>query len=294
MARDMKLKVARGFKTGTRINTIEVPPQLRVRHSTGMEWLDDALGGLGGFVPTSVMMLTGGPGAGKSTLLRQLANSMSKVQSLTPVYNTGEESLYQAKMACERLRLTEDFRVGEEVMLPKLLEYGDKLNDENKDKRVVILQDSLQTLDDGKYVDAKGNSRGTTGKTPAYCAEMLVDWAQSKFGIVVYVGQCTKSGEFRGTNTIKHAIDIHAHMWVDEKPKSETYGCLLFEVQKNRWGCTGKTFILELTNEGVKYVDSFTKAVARKKEERPDEDEDDDSEPNVEDEVAVKRKKNAA
>lgn len=252
MSETMNLNVARGFKTGTRISTIEVPPELRVKHTSGIEWLDDALGGEGGFTPTTTMMLTGGPGAGKSTLLRQLSDTLYKAGHF-PVYNTGEESLFQAKMACERLGLVEDFSVGEEVMLPKLLTYLDnvKVDMKRKKRQIFLLQDSLQTLDDGKYVDSAGNSRGTTGKTPAYCAQMLVDWMQRNFGVCVFIGQCTKGGEFAGQNTIKHAIDTHAHMFVDEKEKSDTYGCLLFEVQKNRWGCNGKTYILGRGKNGI-------------------------------------------
>ncbi len=258
---EMKLNVARGFKAGTRINTIEVPAQLRIKRSSGITWLDDALGGEGGFTPTTTMMLTGGPGAGKSTLLRQLSDTMTTAGHIV-VYNTGEESLYQAKMSCERLQLKSNFMVAEEVMLPKLLTFMDKLkaDPKNQGKQIVLLQDSLQTLDDGKYVDKDGNSRGTTGKTPSYCAQMLVDWAQSNFGIVCFIGQCTKGGEFAGQNTIKHAIDTHAHMFYDEKEKSDTYGCLLFEVQKNRWGCNGKTFILGMTKTGIEERGSYVKA----------------------------------
>jgi DNA repair protein RadA/Sms len=258
---EMKLNVARGFKAGTRINSIEVPAELRVKKSTGLAWLDDALGGEGGFTPTSTMMLTGGPGAGKSTLLRQLSDTMTNQGHLV-VYNTGEESLYQAKMACERLQLKSNFMVAEEVMLPKLLGFLDNLKAQNPGKQIVLLQDSLQTLDDGKYADKDGNSRGTTGKTPTYCAQMMVDWMQANFGICIFIGQCTKGGEFAGQNTIKHAIDIHSHMFVDEKEKSDTYGSLLFEVQKNRWGCNGKTYILGLTRTGVEERGSYQKAGA--------------------------------
>jgi DNA repair protein RadA/Sms len=270
---EMRLKVARGFKTGTRINTIEVPAALRVKRSSGIDWIDEALGGEGGFTPTTTMMLTGGPGTGKSTLLRQLANSITGAGHVA-VYNTGEESLYQAKMACERLGLKNNFMVGEEVMLPTLLNSVDNLRNEpaNKTKTMFLLPDSLQTLDDGKYVDAKGDSRGTTGKTPGYCAEMLVDWAQRTFGVVVFIGQCTKGDQFAGQNKIKHAIDIHAHMWRDMKPKSETYGMLLLEVQKNRWGCTGKKYILELAKTGVSAQDAFAKP------DMPNEEEDDEEE----------------
>jgi DNA repair protein RadA/Sms len=256
---EMNLKVSRGFKTGTRINSIEVPAQLRIKRSSGMDWLDDAIGGEGGFTPSSTMMLTGGPGAGKSTLLRQLADSLT-AQGHAAIYNTGEESLFQAKMACERLQLKNDFQVGEEVMLPKLLNYMDNFKNANKGRQVFLLQDSLQTLDDGKYVDAAGNSRGTTSKTPAYCAQMMVEWAQANFGVIIFIGQCTKGGEFAGQNTIKHAIDIHGHMHYDEDKKSETYGCLLFEVSKNRWGCTGKTYMLGLTKTGIEERGSYSKA----------------------------------
>lgn len=260
---EMRLKVSRGFKVGTRINTIEVPAALRVKKTSGITWLDDALGGEGGFTPTTTMMLTGGPGAGKSTLLRQLADSMTAAGHIV-VYNTGEESLFQAKMACERLQLKSNFMVGEEIMLPNMLTFLDnvKKDPKNKDKQVVYLQDSLQTLDDGKYVDAKGVSRGTTGKTPTYCAEMMVDWMQANFGIGVFIGQCTKGGEFAGQNTIKHAIDTHAHMFYDEREKSDTYGCLIFEVQKNRWGCNGKSYILALTKQGIEERGFFRKAGA--------------------------------
>jgi DNA repair protein RadA/Sms len=258
---EMKLNVARGFKAGTRIKSIDVPAELRAKQTSGIEWLDDALGGEGGFTPTSTMMLTGAPGAGKSTLLRMLANTMTKSGHIV-VYNTGEESLYQAKMACERLKLEENFMVAEEVMLPKLLTFMDSVKNDpkNKGKQIVLLQDSLQTLDDGKYAAKDGTSRGTTSKTPTYCTQMIVDWIQANFGIGIFIGQCNKGGEFAGQATIKYAVDVHSHLYFDEKEKSDTYGCLLFEVQKNRWGCNGKTYILSLSKTGLEERGHFRKA----------------------------------
>ena len=263
----MKLRVARGFKMGTMCSTIEVPAALRIKRTSGITWLDDALGGEGGFTPTTTMMLTGGPGAGKSTLQRILADALAGAGHI-PIYATGEESLYQAKMACERLDLKNDFMTAEETMLPKLLTFADNVRNDPKNakKQVFLLGDSLQTWDDGKYVDKDGNSRGTTGKTPKYCAEMIVDWAQSKdkhgnFGIATFVSQVTKSGDFKGDNTIRHAIDTHAHLWVDEKEKSDTYGCLIFEISKNRWGANGKSYILTRSKNGfLEEAGSFKKA----------------------------------
>jgi len=252
---EMNLNVKRGFKLGTMQSSIKVPPELRVKCSTGMPWVDDLLGGEGGFTPTSVVMLTGGPGCGKSTFIRQLANAMAGTNKILPVYNTGEESLFQAKMAMERLLCNNDFPVGEETDLPKLLTYMDNVKSSGKGKIPVFLQDSLQTLNDMKYKDG-----GVTGQTPVRCTEMLVNWSQKNMAHTWFIGQVTKSGEFAGKNTIKHAIDVHVHLFYDEDKKSATYGCLLAEVQKNRWGCNGKTYILGLTGTGIEERGSFTKA----------------------------------
>jgi DNA repair protein RadA/Sms len=258
---EMKLNVKRGFKAGTMISSISVPEALRIKRPSGIDWFDSALGGNGGFTPTTTMMLTGGPGAGKSTMLRQLADSMTKAGHVV-VYNCGEESLYQCKLACERLKLKNDFMVAEETMLPKLLGFMDnvKADPRNKGKQLVLLQDSLQTLDDGKYVDAKGDSRGTTGSTPLRCAEMLVDWSQQNYGITLFIGQVNKAGEFAGKNGIRHAIDVHGHLYVDEHEKSDTFGMLLFEVNKNRWGASGVTHILKLDQTGLTEQGHFKKA----------------------------------
>ena len=247
---EMKLNVARGFKAGTKIQSIEVPPELRVKHTTGTDWVDSALGNEGGFTPTTTMMLTGGPGCGKSTLLRQLAATLTSSGHIV-MYNCGEESLYQCKLACERLKIKQDFMVAEETMLPKLLGFMDNVKKANPGKLIVNLQDSLQTLDDGKYVDRNGESRGTNSATPLRCTEMLVDWTQRNYAVTIFIGQVTKGGEFAGKNGIKHAIDVHAHMYRDVDKKSETFGSLLFEVQKNRWGANNATHILSLGKEGI-------------------------------------------
>lgn len=254
---EMQLKTARGFKLGTKISTIKVPPELEVKHTTGFDWLDDALGGEGGFTRTSTIMLTGGAGCGKSTLMRQLASSMTGVGHKV-VYNVGEESLIQVRMATRRLKLKNDFMLGEERRLPDLLQFMGECRKSDPNKIPVLLQDSLQTLDDGKYADG-----GTTGNTPVRCTEKLVDWSQESMGLVVFIGQVNKSGEFAGKNAIKHAIDVHIHLHFDTDKKSPVFGCLLLEVTKNRWGCNGKTYVMALTDEGMVVRGSFDKVAGK-------------------------------
>lgn len=233
----------KGLKRGTNILDIEVPKQLRDRKKVGITWFDDALGG-DGLVPSSVMMLTGTPGAGKTTMLLQLANAITKAGHVC-LYNTGEESLHQVKMVAERLNLREGFYVGQDTVVTELLAHADALRKANPNKQVFILQDSLQTLNDGKWGEA------TNSVTPMRCAEMLTDWAKATYGIVIFIGQVNKDGEFQGKNGILHAVDVRGSIYIDQKKNSETYGERIFEVTKNRFGCSGRAYILGIRRDGL-------------------------------------------
>lgn len=246
----MNLNVGiKGLKTGTNILDLEVPKQLRDRKKVGIGWFDDALGGEG-FVPSQVMMLTGTPGAGKTTLLLQLADAITKAGHIC-LYNTGEESLFQVKMVVERLGLRSGFFVGQDTLVDDLLAHADKLRKANPGKQVFILQDSLQTLDDGKWKD------GTNSMTAVRCTEMLTDWAKSNYGVVIFIGQVTKSGDFAGKQTILHAVDVRGQLYIDEEKKSETYGERIFEVTKNRFGCSGRAYVLGIGKSGLYEKGSF-------------------------------------
>ena len=113
------------------------------------------------------------------------------------------------------------------------------------DKQVFVLQDSLQTMDDGKYAGA------TNSMTTVRCTEMLTDWAKSNYGIVCFIGQVTKGGDFAGKNTILHAVDVRAHLYLDQEKKSETYGERIFEITKNRFGTSGLAYVLGIGRQGL-------------------------------------------
>lgn len=247
----MNLNVGiKGLKRGTSIDDIKVPEALRNRKKTGLDFFDAAVGGAG-LVPSSVVMLTGTPGAGKTTMLLQLADAITGSGHVC-LYNTGEESLYQVKMVAERLKLRNGFVVGQDTLVPELLAHADHLRAANPGKQVFVLQDSLQTLDDGKWKD------GTNSMTSVRSTEMLTDWAKSTYGIVMFIGQVTKSGDFAGKQTILHAVDCRGQLFIDDEKKSETYGERIFEVTKNRFGCSGKSYILGLGTTGLYERGSFS------------------------------------
>jgi len=235
-----------GIKIGTDINHIKVPAKLRMRQNLGIDWVNEALGG-GGMTPSTVGMVTGSPGCGKSTLIRQLADSIT-AQGHIALYNTGEESLYQVKMRCEDMGLTHGFKVGQETYLGNVLAHAREIQSQHPGKQVFILQDSLQTLDDGHY------KNGTTSMTPVRCAAELTDWAKETYGIVLFIGQVTKSGLFAGKNTIRHMVDVHCEILRETDPKSPNCGKLVFSVSKNRFGFTGKSYLVELGKQGLYVV----------------------------------------
>lgn len=244
----MSLQVGiKGLKRGTDIRTIEVPEALRHRKKTGLDWFDAAIAdsnGSEGFVPSSVMMFTGTPGAGKTTALLQLADAITKAGHIC-LYNSGEESLYQVKMVTERLGLRNGFIVGQDLMIDELLAHANALRAAHPTKQVFILQDSLQTLDDGKWAD------GANSKTALRCVEKLTDWAKAKYGVVIFIGQVNKDGEFQGKNGILHAVDIRAQIYVDRGKKSPTFGERIFEVQKNRFGVGGRAYVMGMGDKGL-------------------------------------------
>ena len=196
-------------------------------------------------------MLTGTPGAGKTTMMLQMADAITASGHIC-LYNSGEESLYQVKMVTERLKLKHGFIAGQDTLVEDLLTHANLLKKQNPTKQIFVMQDSLQTLDDGKY-EALTNSM-----TAVRSVEMLTTWAKSNYAVVVFIGHVTKSGDFAGKQTILHAVDVRGQLYIDEEKRSDTFGERIFEVTKNRFGCNGRSYILGLEHSGLFEKGSFT------------------------------------
>ena len=130
----MKLKVRQDdIQFGENILKVKVPKALRNKVKSGLEYFDAALGGEG-FTPSQVLFFTGTPGSGKTTMLLTLADRLTKSGALV-VFNTAEESLYQVKLIAERLGLRSGFAVGQETLVPTLLEKCDALRAKRGNKK---------------------------------------------------------------------------------------------------------------------------------------------------------------
>jgi DNA repair protein RadA/Sms len=241
----MELNVGiKNWKQGRNILEIEVPAQLDKVVPTGIEWFNDAVGGQG-MTPSTSMIFTGTPGAGKTTFSLQLANALTG-QGHVVLFNTAEESLYQVRKVARRLDLKHGFIAGQDNKISSIVSHLEMLRKSNPKKQLFCIVDSLQAIDDGKYNDGAINSQ-----TNVRVTEILTDYAKTHFAIMVLIGQVCKDGKFAGKNQIKHTVDVHGHLFIDVDKKSETYGERIFQIEKNRFGCNGRAYILGLDKSGL-------------------------------------------
>lgn len=250
---------------------VKVPDELRVRVLSGLEWFDKVVSLEGGFVPSIVHMLSGMQGAGKSTLLRQVADGLMKNGHLV-IYNSGEESAEQIAMSIERMKLERGFYVTNFRSSPDLIKAANKLAAENPGKRVVLIQDSLQKMDCGKYKDG-----GINGKTAGRVMQQFLDWAKKTKHIVVFVCQVNKDGKFKGNNNLAHDLDVQIELKYNEQMGR------WMKVTKNRFGRTFDRLPYEIQAKGLVPLATVDEAMAQP--------EDDDGESAEKPEKKTRRKR---
>lgn len=231
---------------GTNILDIEVPEILKKKFSTGLSYFDGALGGQG-FTPSAVTLFTGEPGAGKTTMMLTMADRVTKAGGIC-MFNTAEESLYQTSMTASRLRLKNGFLCGNTDDVNELIEKSHEIMAANPRKQFVLIVDSLQCLDDGKY-----SSGVRTSGTAVRCLQMITDFCKETGAIGVVINQVNKSGKMAGSNKLKHMVDAHMHLSV-EKKEQDLLGCRVLCTEKNRFGGCGHIFFLSLGRSGFKQV----------------------------------------
>tara|TARA_A100001011_G_C14107027_1_gene755264 strand:+ start:167 stop:916 length:750 start_codon:yes stop_codon:yes gene_type:complete len=240
---DVKVKEV---EFGTSINEVVVPKILRKRVSTGIQYFDAVLGGKG-FTPSMITYFTGTPGAGKTTMMLALANSLQG-HGAEVVFNTAEESLYQIKMTAERLELHHPFKLGNESNVPLLLKGCDKLRQKAPGRPFFLIVDSLQCMDDGYFKSGRISSA-----TNERALQLLTNYAKEHAVNVICIGQVNKSGQMAGSNKLKHMVDSHLHLSVEEKDE-DLKGCRVLETLKNRFGGAGHIVFLRLRKAGFKEV----------------------------------------
>lgn len=236
---------------GTNVLSLKLDPRLETRVATGIDFIDELLGAGEqelGVTPSTSILFTGGAGAGKTTLSLQLADAWTQMGGIA-LMNGQEEHPLQVRKTTKRINLKSGFIIGEDRLVPQMLAHADYLREKHPKKPLLLICDSLQTHDDGFYKDG-----GTNSQTPVRITKKITEYCKEHYAVAVMIGQVNKDGKFSGKNTIKHLVDVHMHLQIDQKPSSETFGKRILKIEKNRFGFSQVGFFLGMKPEGL-YAD---------------------------------------
>lgn len=247
----MRLKLGQPEVTNeTNILEIEVPPELRIKIPSGIAAVDYMLS-KSGVTPSTSAFVTGTPGSGKTTFMLQMANAITSSGNIA-FYDMAEESLYQIRQTVERLGLVHGFISGYDTSLPDIIKKANEIRLANSDKKVFLFIDSLQCIDVPREPGIRGRGLGKTDKQ-VKIIETLTEWAKETYNMVFTIGHSTKKGDYAGSSSIKHIIDLHMHLGPDTDRKSETYGELTVKILKNRFGNLGN-YPYTIDEKGVSFA----------------------------------------
>jgi DNA repair protein RadA/Sms len=208
---------------------VEISEEPRI--ITGIGELDRVLGG--GIMVGSIILVGGDPGVGKSTLMAQMCAGLDGRSIL---YVTGEESLRQIKMRCDRLGIQ-----GEQMKL---------LGETNLDLVVgalraiqpdVAIIDSIQTIYNPDIESAPGSVAQVRE-----CTAVLMQLAKSSGISIFVVGHVTKEGTIAGPKVLEHMVDTVLQF---EGERTHIYRIL--RTAKNRYGSTNEIGVFEMGEQGL-------------------------------------------
>lgn len=206
-------------KNFTRAREVVIPEIYNRRFLTGIEDLDELFGGQG-FLPGQMITVAAGAGTGKSSFLLQMMEALEQSGKRT-AYVSGEEGIEQISFSCKRLD------VGS-VPLANMTDI-DEIERAVIDHKVEFLVlDSYPTINTKKKMNSREKEEHIVGR--------LVRLAKEYEVCIAIILHYTKSGTFKGTTLLNHAVDTF--MTIEKNP--DDMHLRDFTIHKNRFG--GGTF----------------------------------------------------
>ncbi|MGH8553292.1 MAG: DNA repair protein RadA, partial [Methylococcales bacterium] len=206
-----------------------------LRIQSGMREFDRVLGG--GFVPGSVVLLSGDPGAGKSTILIQtLAHA---AQTRRVLYVSGEESLQQIAARARRIKLSaQHLKVLGETSVERILAICDIEQPE------ILVIDSIQVMVCNSLDSVPGGVSQVRES-----AAWLTQYAKRSGMIVLIVGHVTKDQTIAGPMTLSHIVDTQLMLSSTEDSRYR-----ILRATKNRFGAVNEIGLFAMTAQGLREV----------------------------------------
>ena len=205
------------------------------RIPSGMQELDRVLGG--GFVPGSVVLISGDPGSGKSTILLQTLAFAAGQRSV--LYVSGEESMQQIAGRARRLGLPmEKIKMLAETSVERICELADREQPE------LMVIDSIQVM----YCDGVDSAPGGVAQVRE-CAALLTHYAKRTQVVLLMVGHVTKDQSIAGPMTLSHIVDTQIMLASTDDARYR-----IMRATKNRFGAVNELGLFAMTAKGLKEV----------------------------------------
>lgn len=195
---------------------IQIPDIFFKRLKTGDESVDFLFGD--GLLPGSTFTLAANPGTGKSTFALQVANMLG-ARKYAVGYTSGEESKEMVAFTCKRLSVT-NVDIGNITDLHKILSLCEDLD--------LLIIDSFPTL---KVDSGTAKSMGKE-ELEKYKINKIVQTAQKTECVIGIILHVTKSGQYKGSTDIPHAVDMNVHIRRDPDQSD----LRIISTEKNRFG----------------------------------------------------------
>lgn len=238
---DMKVETVR-------VSDLKFDKRLFVPLSTGNNNLDKFVSAEGGFMPATNVIMTGSPGIGKSTVGMSMLSRMSR-QGKRTLFISGEMNRIDMYRYCRRFPEFGDLDT---------LFIGDYLNSSPK----LAIEIAFDRGYDAVLIDsfaevclAIQDCEGWNGrKAESWFLDLMEKHNQGEnetntFTCFLIIQQVTKSGDFVGSNRLKHMTSAMLQMFRDRDA-----GTNIMEFTKNRVGTAGEQLGFRIDHGSVNFA----------------------------------------
>lgn len=215
-----------------KVKDVNTPDIFNRRFKTNVLNLDKAFCA-DGWVPGSTFTINGTPGSGKTTLLCQMLQKLAD-RGKRVAYISGEESVHQLAYNCKRIKAT-DISVANMNDLKKIQEIV------KHEKFDFIILDSFPCF------HMPGIYRTTKDREHA-AVECVLSTAHESECVVGCVLHVTKTGTYKGSTLLPHAVDANYSLTKDELDESVRH----LDAMKNRFGTSSKS-AFKMTDSGFSF-----------------------------------------
>lgn len=231
----------------------DIKPVKRI--STGIPGLDKIFGGdrdpaIGyGLRPGHMVLLAGPAGCGKSTISLQILDGVC-TDKFKGVYAGGEMNSEDTNEFARRLGIKNP----NITVLGNACDVYKWMEDVEEIEPKIMVVDSIQTM----FMSDVEADVGILAQMNAVM-NYLTDFGKRKKVIVIFLCHMTNAGTFAGGSTIRHLCDVCVR--IDPRPTVDDEGKLIEDTknvremsidEKNRFGPSDTTALLEMTEEGLK------------------------------------------